>query len=199
MNIRVKTDKIFTSFSQHINEVKNERILFTSGFGTGKSTFLAEYFERHKPFYNVFKIYPVSYPVSQNEDVFELLKYDLLFQLIENFDNEIELQNDDFSSVLAFQFKFLKEAKWTPILFKLIELADNTGRSSVIEKLLHNVKEQYDDFKSKQTNEEEDIYQYLYEQYTKAGSPKENDLITQLIKKLLLALKKKYFIQRKRK
>lgn len=190
MTIRVKTDKIFNSFSQHINEVKNERILFTSGFGTGKSTFLAEYFERHVHFYNVFKIYPVSYSVSQNEDVFELLKYDLLFQLIENFENEIELQNDDFSSVLAFQFKFLKEAKWTPILFKLIELADNTGRSSVIEKLLHNVKEQYDDFKSKQTNEEEDIYQYLYEQYTKAGSPRENDLITQLIKKLLLTLKK---------
>lgn len=190
MNIQVKTDKIFHSFSQHINEEKNERILFTSAFGTGKSTFLAEYFERFKDYYNVFKIYPVSYSVSQNEDVFELLKYDLLFQLIENYEKEIELQNDDFSSVLAFQFKFLKEAKWTPILFKLIELADNTGRSSVIEKLLDNVKEQYDGFKSKQTNEEEDIYHYLYKQYSKTGSPKENDLITQLIKKLLSALQR---------
>lgn len=190
MSIRVKTDKIFDAFSQHINQEHNERILFTSGFGTGKSTFLTEYFERYKDYYNVFKIYPVSYSVSQNEDVFELLKYDLLFQLIENYEKEIELENDDFSSVLAFQFKFLKEAKWTPILFKLIELADSTGRSSVIEKLLANVKEQYDNFKSKQIDEEEDIYNYLNLQYTKTGSPKENDLITQLIKKLLSALQK---------
>lgn len=187
MNVRIDTNSIYEPFTRHFSD--NDRILFSGSFGTGKSTFLSEYFLKRKDC-NVFKIYPVSYSVSQNEDIFELIKFDILFTLIEDFFDESELVNEDYSNILAFQLKFLFQAKWSPILFKLIELADKTGKSSALQKISGEINKQYSEFKTKFKNEEDDIYGYMYQQYTKGGSPRENDLISQLIKELLIRVKK---------
>lgn len=189
MSIRINTDQLYEEFKDHFELEDNKRILFSSPFGTGKTTFLTEYFEKYQN-YNVFKIYPVVYSVSNNEDVFELIKYDLLFQLFERSESgEVDLIDNDFSMFLAFQVKFLKQVEWSPILFKIIELADKTGKFSVVEKLVENVKSQYNHYKEKQLDEKENIYEYLFQQYTKLGSPRERDLNSQLISDLLVRLK----------
>ena len=78
--IRIDNKLIFKDFNEHINIEGNDRILFSAPFGTGKSTFLTEYFDENIDKYFCFNLYPVNYSVSQNEDIFELIKFDLLLQ-----------------------------------------------------------------------------------------------------------------------
>ena len=67
-------------FSKHLEE--NERILFSGAFGIGKTFFLKHFFEeKQKEKYNVFHLFPVNYQIANNEDIFELIKYDILFHL----------------------------------------------------------------------------------------------------------------------
>ncbi len=73
-------------FSQHLNEKGNHRILFSSPFGTGKTTFLKEFFKGKEEKYKVFHLYPVNYQVADNKDIFELLKFDILTELILSID-----------------------------------------------------------------------------------------------------------------
>ena len=189
MDITIDTKKIFAEFDAHLANEQNERILFSSAFGTGKSTFLSEYFN-DRAGYNVFKIYPVSYSVANNEDIFELIKYDVLFQLFERAEEgQLHLINEDYSQILAYQFKFLTQADYSPILYRLLELADKTGKYSAIEKVVEETRKQYHKFKAEHKDEEELIFQFLYQQYSKKGSPKENDLVSQLIRDLLMRLK----------
>ena len=75
-----------TQFSQHLNEKGNHRILFSSPFGTGKTTFLNKFFEGKDEKYKVFHLYPVNYQVADNKDIFELLKFDILTELIPSID-----------------------------------------------------------------------------------------------------------------
>lgn len=130
--IRIDNKLIFKDFDNHINIEGNNRILFSAPFGTGKSTFLTEYFEENTDKYFCFNLYPVNYSVSQNEDIFELIKFDLLLQLMGNYRNEIELKNEDFSNILSFQALFLKEIKLTPILLALLEEGGKIGKSAKI-------------------------------------------------------------------
>ncbi|HFK5504829.1 TPA: hypothetical protein ACG0AG_003557, partial [Elizabethkingia anophelis] len=164
MELRVDTTKIFDDFQNHFEKENNKRILFSAPFGSGKSTFLTEFFERSE-LYNVFKIYPVSYSISHNEDIFELIKYDILFQLIEDHEELIDLKNEEYSPILAFQFRFLKEMSFTPVLFNLMKLIDKTGSSNAIESIIDNVKHQYKSFKTKFKDEEADIENYMLNQY----------------------------------
>lgn len=130
--ITLDNTQIFSDFDNHISLVGNDRILFSAPFGTGKSTYLTEYFEHNKEEYFCLNLYPVNYSVSQNEDIFELIKFDLLLQLMGNFRDQIDLKNEDFSNVLSFQALFLKELKITPILLGLLEESGKIGKSAKI-------------------------------------------------------------------
>jgi len=69
-------------FAKHLTS-DNRRILFSGSFGTGKTTFLNGYFE-NKLKYNVVRISPVNYSVPDNKDVCDLIKYDVLCELLVN-------------------------------------------------------------------------------------------------------------------
>ncbi|MGX7835563.1 hypothetical protein ACWKSR_10475, partial [Campylobacter fetus subsp. venerealis] len=69
-------------FLAHLDLKNNYRIIFSGGFGTGKTYFLDDFFKEHVK-YEAIHIYPVNYSVSSNEDIFELIKYDILFKLLE--------------------------------------------------------------------------------------------------------------------
>lgn len=72
----------YKEFDEYIRESQEpERILFSAAFGSGKTFFLRRYFEREK-YYAPVHIYPVNYSVVENKDVFELLKFDILCELL---------------------------------------------------------------------------------------------------------------------
>ena len=188
--IRIDNKLIFKDFNEHINIEGNDRILFSAPFGTGKSTFLTEYFDENKDKYFCFNLYPVNYSVSQNEDIFELIKFDLLLQLMGNYRDEINLQNEDFSNILSFQALFLKEIKLTPILLALLEEGGKIGKSAKI--LIDEVKKQYDNYKEQFNDEEKFIEQYLEQIENKVGNANEMDAYSTIILNLLKRLKNKF-------
>lgn len=82
---KLKTNSFF-NFEEHIGN--SDFIFLSAPFGFGKTTFLKDFIEsvRSEEKYNFFHLYPVHYAVNKNEDVFELIKYDLLFEILKKDD-----------------------------------------------------------------------------------------------------------------
>src|SRR5438046_676330 len=82
MNIKIPIDSLKEDFNSYLNIEGNSRMLFSGKFGTGKTYFLKEFFDSHKETYEVFYLYPLNYQISNNEDIIELIKYDILIELL---------------------------------------------------------------------------------------------------------------------
>ena len=81
-----------------------DRIILSAKFGDGK-TFFFNQLRNNKELaedYKFFTIYPVNYSVAKNEDVFEYIKRDIIFQL----DNEHLLDKVDIDAVFDSLFDF---------------------------------------------------------------------------------------------
>ncbi|MGB5988324.1 MAG: P-loop NTPase fold protein [Marinifilaceae bacterium] len=92
-------------FKKHLT-VDNKRIIFSAPFGTGKSTFLDKFFNDNKDF-NVVSISPVHYSIPDNKDVYDLMKYDILCELL---NDEVEIPDENplsFTGNLIFNKKVL--------------------------------------------------------------------------------------------
>lgn len=189
ISFTLDNQSLFSDFDEHISIRQNDRILFSAPFGTGKSTYLNEYFEAKSDNYFCFNLYPVNYSVSPNEDVFELIKFDLLLQLMGNYRQEIDLQNEEFSNVLSFQALFLKEFKIMPLLLTFIGESGKVGKSAKI--LIDEVKKQYIEFKAKFTDEEKFIESYLTSIESQMGNVNEMDAYSSLITTLLKRVQSK--------
>ena len=96
---KVSNESLCDDFAKHIELPHNIRTLFSGRFGSGKSTFLNEFFEKKTEYLPVL-IYPTNYSVSNNEDVFELIKYDILSHLINNYKDYIALDEEVFDELL---------------------------------------------------------------------------------------------------
>lgn len=186
--IRIDSTQLHKDFRDFLNSEVNERILFSGKFGTGKTTYLTEFFERFKNNYNLFHLYPLSYSVSPNEDVFELIKFDLLLQLYNK--SGIELDKEEIENILIYYARFVDSIKLWPILLVLIENAGKVGKS--ISSLIEEIKKNYQDYQKELENEEKVITEYLISFESKAGHPRELDLISHLIQSLLERIKTGY-------
>lgn len=95
----------------------NKRVILSAKFGDGKTTFLREFCsaELNKDFYFI-TLHPVNYSVAKNEDVFEYIKRDILYQLHQDgmlngldldaiFDNILTW--DFFAPVVSFLLSFV--------------------------------------------------------------------------------------------
>ena len=78
--ISIYIDNLFSSFESHLKE--NKRVLFSGRYGIGKTYFLKQFFN-NKSKYNAFHIFPINYQVSPNEDIFELIKIDILNHILD--------------------------------------------------------------------------------------------------------------------
>lgn len=78
----IPIDKAIIDFKNHL-EV-NDRTILSSGFGDGKSFFLSRFVEDEdvKKEYTFLTLYPVNYQVTENRDIFEIIKRDILIQML---------------------------------------------------------------------------------------------------------------------
>lgn len=179
-SIKIDTSSIFETFKQHINLKDNNRILFTAPFGTGKTTFLDEFFEVNKEKYNVVKLYPVNYSVSQNEDVFELIKFDLLYELttkykVEDIDGKI-----NYSFALIFQMFLLNGVDLKSLAPVFVKQFGKIGKATA--EIYEEVKKQYEVYEKQITETDEDkIADFLTEVGLRVGSPYEFDPVSAII------------------
>lgn len=112
-------------FKRHLALKNNQRIIFSGPFGSGKTYFLKQFFN-DKEKYACIRLAPVNYSVAQNEDVFELIKFDILFQLLEEdlFQEDIEM-----SKALILRHSSLLDPHKG--IVSILEKADKTGKNTL--------------------------------------------------------------------
>lgn len=189
--IKIESSEIFKDFRNHLNIENNKRILFSGPFGTGKSTFLNEFSQTESDKFFYLKIFPVNYSVSGNEDVFELIKFDLLFQLMGHYYDEIELKKEDFTLLLRSQVFIMERIKFMPLLYAILGFSEKIGTPIVdfikaLEKTVGDFKEFSNEVK---IDEENDIKKFLDSIEQRKGNPYEMDAVSELIFDLIKRIK----------
>lgn len=96
MDFVIPIDNAIKGFFEHMKV--NPRTILSSKFGDGKSYFLDQYIKTDfvSEHFVFLTIYPVNYQVASNEDIFNLIKRDILFQLMLNgmISNQVVVPND---------------------------------------------------------------------------------------------------------
>lgn len=75
----IPLDSVIEDFEKHLQS--HPRTILSARYGDGKSFFLASAEKKLENKYVFLKIYPVSYQVAENQDIFEYIKRDILFQM----------------------------------------------------------------------------------------------------------------------
>ncbi|KQS93608.1 P-loop NTPase fold protein [Chryseobacterium sp. Leaf394] len=192
-------EKVFKKFENHLNIEKNNRIVFSGKFGIGKSYFLNVFFsdEKYEKEYFPIFINPVNYSVSNNQDIFELIKFDILFQILEK--NIIDFEDFDFPiGNLVYQYfsnKFLNDFISNIDLLGETVIEEQVPKSySIIKnvgKLLSKISEinkgDFDNFKKEMESDPDlkIIKNFFDKEELKIGSLYENNAVSQLIYKLI--------------
>lgn len=123
---QIPLDEEIRKFREHLEN--NPRVVFSASFGDGKTTFL-ETLKKADETKNYFfvTLHPVNYSVAKNEDVFEYIKRDILYQLAKN----KLLDNIDLNAAIdsVFSWETLHDAldfvmQFVPHGDKLVKLID---------------------------------------------------------------------------
>lgn len=177
----------FENFKRHIEQSDNVKILFSAPFGQGKSTFLNYFFEeQHKEEYEVFKVFPVNYSISHNEDVFKYIKAEILFKLLKT---DVTFDKESFSYVQTAPQFFNSDP--IRVFSALIPLIPKIGKSTfeILDPLFKLAKDYFDYHNGMKIDDEKDAKDFIEELYKKEGSIFEDNFYTQLIRQLLERLK----------
>lgn len=191
---QISSESVNLDFQEHLGDEFNERILFSAPFGAGKSTFLKNFFDQHKE-YITLKLYPVNYSIAPNQDVFELIKYDLLYELLANYPEEIQLQQEEFSTLLISQMFLLHKMKADlPIKLLLKAASFFTGSKAMPSEetvtSITDVFKAFSDYKAEVGENEYDLlHKYIKSFKSKKGHAYESDSISELIIEMLNRVK----------
>lgn len=200
--LNISTDKIFLDFKKHFEIEGNEKILFSAKYGTGKSFFLNKFFteEEIDKNYKVITISPINYSVSNNEDIFELIKADIIRNFFLNDTLKFTKGDNSFDKLTVVK-EYLKYSRKHPYKIgkQLIEglakvgtlgLSAQTGIDSAFGVI--------DDFRKfeKELNEKHKTTEDSAEEFSediqnKIGSYLEYNFISKLISEVLQKIKTK--------
>ncbi|MEI6950797.1 P-loop NTPase fold protein [Paraflavisolibacter sp. H34] len=194
--VRIDHTQIGKDLKEHLNIDGNKRILFSGPFGTGKSTFLREFFSEDKNNFFTLTLNPINYSIASNEDVFEWVKYDLLIELINNHASELDLTKEEFPTLLISQFFILERFKMgsnfnstASTFYPLLGISEKIGKPIIeVLKLI----EEFNAYRDKKEFDEGKlIHNYIKALKALSGSPYEKDAISAIISSLIDRLKKK--------
>ncbi len=144
----IPLDDAIKEFEKHL--ISHPRTILSARFGDGKSFFLAETEKKLKSRCVFLKIYPVNYQVAENQDIFEYIKRDLLFQL---YSHGMVPKSYEIPDNIASYF-FLKN-NWEQFAEEFLKTlsyfdATNTIKATLgAAKFLKAMKKKYDEFKKK--------------------------------------------------
>lgn len=82
--ILIPVDNAIDEFCAHL--LSHSRTILSAKFGDGKSYFIQQLMQNEdaNKMFTFIKLYPVNYQVADNKDIFELVKRDILVQLVYN-------------------------------------------------------------------------------------------------------------------
>ncbi|SFT51349.1 KAP family P-loop domain-containing protein [Algoriphagus locisalis] len=183
--MKFNLDRLIEDFENHLKPEDNNRIIFSGAFGTGKTFFLDNFFLNNSE-YEAIHLYPVNYSVSPTEDIFELIKYDILFSLL---GRDVELENINIPIDVFLPYFF--QSNQFNIAAHLLGYVPKVGGllKESAEKIIE-LKKQFDkDYKNTKESEFDNIVKYLEKFKTIKGNLYEEDYFTQLICKLVEQIK----------
>lgn len=76
----IPIDNSITAFTNHL--YSHPRTILSARYGDGKSFFLSKFIKEKKSRFVSIVLHPVNYQVMENKDIFELIKRDILFQIL---------------------------------------------------------------------------------------------------------------------
>ncbi len=180
----INTSGLEKDFQKHLEIKDNSRIIFSGIFGTGKTYFLNDFFKQRKESYYLVKLNPVNYAVAQNEDIFEIIKYDILLHLLSDKPQIDKLhfsRNDYLLSYLS--------NNWDQVVIEILRLASNiaTPITKDIAKSLSSLNRKVKKYASEIKNSGDFSYLKDFEEShaNKLGSIYEFNQISQIISSLI--------------
>ncbi len=192
----LSVELLMENFKKHLDIDDNLRIFFSAKFGSGKTYFLHEFFDFYSSDYEVIKLFPINYTTANNKDIFELIKFDILFHLIRFHESKID--QSSISTFLKIQWFLHGKLKSMDINFTLefleplldIEAVKSnlpswTTTLTTLQKIFKIAKKGYDEFLTKVSNDDLDLSDCFLEQIMKEFHEYEHDPITQIIKNTL--------------
>ncbi|WP_114748344.1 P-loop NTPase fold protein [Pleomorphovibrio marinus] len=174
--------------NDHLEKEKNNRILFSGKFGIGKTYFLNKFFDDNSDKYETFHITPVNYSVSNNNDILEYIKHDILFKLLEK---DIDYDEIKISKAILIPY-FLqnninKLSQLSP--FFIAQISEVGGSLSIIApKIVRLISKFRKEFREINLTSERKIINHL-KSFTGKKGIYEEDFITELIRNLVNQLK----------
>lgn len=142
----IPMDGAIKEFEKHLKS--HPRTILSARFGDGKSFFLSAAEKKLKNRFVFLKVYPVNYQVAENQDIFEYIKRDLLFQLYSQ--GMVPESYEVPDSIAAFFFLQNNWEQFAEEVLKMLSLFDasNTIRVTLgATKFLNSMKKKYDEFK----------------------------------------------------
>lgn len=173
-------------FKDHLFIEGNERIIFSGIFGIGKTYFIDNFFEQEDENFISIKLNPVNYSVSPNQDIFELIKFDIGYQL---FSKNPEFEKIKFEKVFSSSYYLVENYKKViSLLIKNLSKLDH--RIDAIAKSTVELGEKIKKFKEEiEKDEEIDLKNFLDYFKNQIGTFREENSITELINNLVETLK----------
>lgn len=173
------------TFDASLNLPGNNRLIFSAPFGCGKTFFLKRFFNESSKFLAL-HLYPVNYSVSKNEDIFELIKYDILYELL---NKEVSLDKLEVSFSAA--IPFLDSEEQTKAIGQFLSFIPKLGKTVVdvfseIKKLGETIEEKR---KKLGKNEGKEIKEFAHSIHQSKGSIYGIDFYSNLVIDLVKRLK----------
>ncbi len=188
----IPIDGAIENFRTHL--LSHPRTIFSAEFGDGKSYFLQKFIEELsvQEQFVFLKLFPVNYQVVENRDIFELIKYDLLFQLFlngmipetEKLDEKLVLQLFCISQGHDILFEL---SKWAPMI---ASSSEQVATIAAITSAIKPLKQLYNKWKTfKKKNGESDYAYNSFLQKQDASILYECDSVTSFIRECITQYK----------
>lgn len=192
----IPVDDAMQRFEDHL--LSHDRVVLSAKFGDGKTFFLNKFKEKcvmdaESPF-EFITLYPVNYQVLGNKDIFELIKHDVLLQILQAGIIDVNYEVTD-----RMAFEFYIQSHFCTVGESFFEMLKSCGADGMVTKgllaafksvnWLKSLKDKVGEFK-KEIDQTAFLDNYL--STFDEDSVYENDIITKIIRDNIKAYQEKY-------
>lgn len=196
-NIKISVEDVKSDFKESLEIDGNNRIFFSGRFGIGKTFFLKEFFLLNSQDFDAYHLFPINYQISDNDDILDLIKYDILIELLNKDSNVFKENNVEGLKKSAFLFYtwFKDRVTINSALDKIISYGDIFSMP-IVKKLgrplrdLLKIDKEFQEFKNEYKNGEKGLAK-KYIDKIKEKDISESDYLSHLLKEKISLLKDK--------
>lgn len=181
-----------TAFANHLNS--HPRTILSARYGDGKTFFLSKFIKEKKSRFVSIVIHPVNYQVMENKDIFELIKRDVLFQLLKE-----GIIDDDFALTESQIVALFLQNNVLSVAEMIVPYLSAIGSDEIVTKsvlsslssltLFKQLREKVKEFKKKESLDE---HLSSFIDKTDNSLIYENDIISRIISANIESYKKKH-------